>query len=51
MVVPVEKLTCVRFHSPSNVVRNSLVLVLEGKLTCVRILSWFNVFDGNVVVR
>ena len=26
------------------------MLVLEGKLTCVRIPSWCNVLDGDVVV-
>ena len=51
VVVPIGKLAHVRFHSPSDlVVRNSIMLVLEGKLTCVRIHSWRNVFDGNVVV-
>ena len=41
VVVPVNKITRVRFHSPSNVVvRNSFVLVLKGNLTCVRIPSW-----------
>ena len=32
------------------VVRNALVVVLERKLTCVRFISWCNVFDDNVVV-
>ena len=40
------KLTRVSFPSPCNVV----ALVLEGKVTCVRLPSWWNVFDGNVVV-
>ena len=51
MVALVENLTLVIFHPLSNVVvRNSFVLVLEGMLTCVRIPSWCNVYDGNVVV-
>ena len=34
--VPIGNLTHVSFHSPCNVVvRNALVLVQEGKLTCV----------------
>ena len=28
----------------------TFVLVLEGKLTCVRFPSWCNVFYGNVVI-
>ena len=64
VVVPVANATHVSFHSPwigfrnvlvlvrrkANIVRNALVLVLEWKLTCVRFLSWCNVFDVNVVV-
>ena len=47
----VGKITRARFNSPSNVVvRNVHVLVLDEKLTSVRIPSWCNAFDGNVVI-
>ena len=51
MVMLEGKLTRIIFPSLLNiVVRNSLVFVLEEKLTCVRFYSLCNIFDGKVVV-
>ena len=41
---------CSCFWICDIVVGNALLLVPKGKLACARFLSWYNVFDGNVLV-